>query len=252
MKPMHTTLPNTMSNTTLRAGAIRAALLLGALSASAALPTSLHAQDATAPYEAIDDASARTAIRTVIADAAARGLPTSPLVTKVREGIAKRATPDRIRNATSLLAERLAKASGALAPSRSPEELAAGADALQAGVSVTTLRDMRKLWPDKPLTVPLGVLSELMASGVSQSVATRRVRDLLIKGATSAQFASLGSEVRNDIASGLAPDAAMELRSKGVISLLHYQSQFTNTITAPSQPASTPIRPGPAAPPGKK
>jgi hypothetical protein len=60
----------------------------------------------------------------------------------------------------------------------------------------------------------------MLASGVSRAVATRRVRELLVKGATSAQFASLGSSVRNDIAAGLAPDAAMELRSKGVLSLL--------------------------------
>jgi hypothetical protein len=214
---------------------------VGVLALSALTTSSLAAQDAVAPYEAIEDAGARTAIRTLIADAAAKGLPTSPLVTKVREGIAKRATPDRIRNATSLLADRLAKASDALAPTRSSEELSAGADALQAGVPASTLRDMRKLWPGKPLTVPLGVLSEMVASGVSQAVATRRVRELLIKGATGAQFASLGTEVRNDIASGLAPDAAMELRSKGVISLLNYQTQVLNGMAPASPP---PIRPG--------
>ncbi|BAH40942.1 MAG TPA: hypothetical protein DGD08_17305 [Gemmatimonas aurantiaca] len=214
---------------------------VGVLALSALCPSALVAQDSATPYEAIDDAGARTAIRTLIADAAAKGLPTSPLVTKVREGIAKRATPDRIRNATSLLVDRLEKASSALAPTRSSEELAAGADALQAGVPASTLRDMRKLWPGKPLTVPLGVLSEMVASGVSQSVATRRVRELLIKGASSAQFASMGTEVRNDIASGLAPNAAMELRSKGVISLLNYQAQVLNGM----QPASpAPIRPG--------
>ena len=211
-----------------------------------AAPMTLAAQDSAAPYEAIDDAGARTAIRSLIADAAARGLPTSPLVNKVREGIAKRATPDRIRNATSLLAERLAKASEALAPARSADELAAGADALQAGVPASTLRDMRRLWPGKPLTVPLGVLSEMVASGVSQQIATRRVRDLLLKGASSAQFASMGTDVRNDIASGLAPDAAMELRSKGVISLLNYQAQVFNGML-PASPV--PIRPG--APPKK-
>ncbi|HEY0928818.1 MAG TPA: hypothetical protein VGE27_02770 [Gemmatimonas sp.] len=233
------TLPRTLRS--LLVGAV------GVLILDAAATTTLAAQDAAAPYEAIDDVDARAAIRTLIADAAAKGLPTSPLVTKVREGIAKRATPDRIRNATSLLAERMTKASAALAPTRSAEELAAGADALQAGVPASTLRDMRKLWPGKPLTVPLGVLSEMVASGVSQSIATRRVRDLLLKGATSAQFASMGTDVRNDIASGLAPDAAMELRSKGVISLLNYQAQVLNGMV-PATPA--PIRPG--APPPKK
>lgn len=210
--------------------------------ALAALPFASRvamAQDAT-PFDAIGDDNARTALRTIIADAAARGLPTAPLVTKVREGLAKKATPDRIRTATSALADRLALAASALAPTRSSDELAAAADALQAGIPVSTLRDMRSLWPGKPLTVPLGVLAEMVQSGVSKTVATRRVRELLVKGATGGQFANLGTEVRSDIASGLAPDAAMELRSKGVMSLLNSQAEALSSGFAPASP---PVRP---------
>jgi hypothetical protein len=201
--------------------------------------TTLAAQDAL-PFDAIPDGEARTAIRTLIADAAARGLPTAPLVTKVREGIAKHAAPDRIRVATSAMVDRLQVAAAALAPSRTPEELAAAADALQAGIPVATLRDMRKLWPAKPLTVPLGVLSEMVASGVSHASATRRVRELLVRGATTAQLASLGTNVQADIAAGLAPDAAMELRSKGVLSsLINNGAVNANATLAPSAPGGT-------------
>lgn len=203
--------------------------LLLALVAGAA-----RAQDT--PFDAIADEPARTAIRTIIADAAARGLPTAPLVTKVREGIAKKAAPDRIRSATALLLDRLAVASAAIAPTRSSDELAAAADALQAGIPAATLRDMRKLWPAKPLTVPLGVLAEMVANGVSRPVATRRVRDLLVKGANLTQLASLGTNVRNDIAAGLAPDAAMELRSKGVLSLIESQAAFGISASTPPRP----------------
>lgn len=213
-------------------------LLLGVLLAAGPLAPVALAQDAV-PYEGINDDGARTAIRSIIADAAAKGLPTAPLVTKVREGIAKKAAPDRIRTATSALADRLAVAAEALAPMRSNDELAAAADALQAGIPVSTLRDMRKLWPGKPLTVPLGVLAEMVQSGVSRQVATQRVRDLLVKGATARQFAALGTTVRSDIASGLAPDAAMELRSKGVLNLLNTQQGVLNGLT----PAPPPIRP---------
>lgn len=220
----------------------RAGLVLCSGLALAALPfasRTVIAQD-TAPFDAIGDNEARAALRTIIADAAVRGLPTAPLVTKVREGLAKKASPDRIRTATSALADRLALAASALAPTRSSDELAAAADALQAGIPVSTLRDMRKLWPGKPLTVPLGVLAEMVQSGVSRNVATRRVRELLVKGATGGQFASLGTEVRNDIASGLAPDASMELRSKGVMSLLNSQAE---ALSAGFAPASPPPRP---------
>jgi hypothetical protein len=157
-------------------------------------------------------------------------------VTKVREGLAKKASPDRIRVATAQLLDRLAAAAGAIAPSRSSDELTAAADALQAGIPVSTLRDMRTLWPARPLTVPLGVLSEMVANGVSRAVATRRVRELLVKGANTTQFAALGTSVRSDIAAGLAPDAAMELRSKGVLSLIESQAAFGLTNEAPRRP----------------
>ncbi len=221
-----------MTRLAVRASAVRASVIALVLTVATA---SARAQD-SAPFDAIGDEPARTAIRTMIADAAARGLPTAPLVTKVREGIAKKATADRIRTATAALMDRLAVASQAIAPTRGSDELAAAADALQAGIPAATLRDMRKLWPAKPLTVPLGVLSEMVANGVSRPVATRRVRDLLIKGANTAQLASLGTNVRNDIAAGLAPDAAMELRSKGVLSLIESQVQMGITTSTPPRP----------------
>ena len=215
----------------IRGRAARVALL--ALSIGVA---PLRAQDAM-PFDAIADDATRDALRTIIADAAARGLPTGAIVRKVREGIAKNAAPERIRSATASLANRLAVASTAIAHARSSDELTAAADALQVGIPVSTLREMRQLWPQRALTVPLGVLSELVASGVSRPIATRRVRDLLIKGANTTQFASLGTSVQGDIAAGLAPDISMELRSKGVLRLIEQQTTGGATTTG------SPIRP---------
>lgn len=207
--------------------------------ASFAVAPQLFAQDATvtASLDALGDERARTALRGILEDAAAKGIPTAPLVTKVREGIAKRAEPDRIRSATELLAKRLESAAVALAPSKLTEELSAGADALQVGIGAGTLRDMRRVWPTKPLTVPLGVLAELVASGVPHASATRRVRELLVQGASTTQLAGLGTTVRADIAAGLAPDASMELRSKGVLSLLQQQAELSLTASPPRPPA---------------
>jgi hypothetical protein len=228
--PFHAAVPRAAVRASApRASAIRASVVALFVTAT---PMIARAQD----FDAIPDAASRTAIRTIIADAAERGLPTAPLVTKVREGIAKKAAPDRIRSATAQLMDRLTIASQAIAPSRSSDELTAAADALQAGIPVATLRDMRQLWPARPLTVPLGVLSEMVANGVSRTVATRRVRELLVKGANTTQFASLGTSVRDDIAAGLAPDAAMELRSKGVLSLIESQAAFGITTSSPPRP----------------
>lgn len=213
------------------------------MGASLVIAPRLMAQDATAASLAtVGDERARAALRTIFEDAAAKGLPTAPLVTKVREGLAKRAEPDRIRVATAQLAARLERAASALAPSRSTDELAAGADALQVGIGVATLRDMRRVWPAKPLTVPLGVLAELVASGVPQDNATRRVRELLVQGASTTQLAALGTTVRADISAGLAPDASMELRSMGVLSLLQ-QNALSANITDHAIPPRPPKRP---------
>lgn len=207
--------------------------------ASLAVAPQLFAQDAAvaASLDALGDERARIALRGILEDAAAKGIPTAPLVTKVREGIAKHAEPERIRSATASLAKRLESAAVALAPSKSTEELSAGADALQVGIGTGTLRDMRRVWPTKPLTVPLGVLAELVTSGVPHANATRRVRELLVQGASTTQLAGLGTTVRADIAAGLAPDASMELRSKGVLSLLQQQAELSVTAPPPRPPA---------------
>lgn len=224
-----------MTPPTIVGAAVGLGLGLGALTTFVAVPR-LMAQDAAAvaTIDGLGDAEARANLKALMLSAAAKGVPTAPLVTKVREGIAKGATPDRIRSATHLLAQRLETAAKMLAPTRAPDELTAGADALQAGVPASTLRDMRSIWPTKPLTVPLGVLSEMVASGVPHASATKRVRELLEKGATSAQVATLGVNVRADVAAGLAPDAAMELRSKSVLSLLNSQSR--PAISTPRRP----------------
>lgn len=203
----------------------------------------LAAQDAvtTAALDGLGDADSRATLRALLSSSAAKGLPTAPLVTKVREGLAKGAPPDRIRAATQQLAQRLESAASALAPTQATDELTAGADALQVGVPASTLRDLRRVWPAKPLTVPLGVLSEMVASGVPHASATRRVRELLMKGATPAQMASLSISVRADVDAGLAPEAAMELRSKGVLSLI-LQLQQAAIATPPIRPHDRPRR----------
>ena len=82
---------------------IRAVVKLACGAATAVvIAPALRAQDAAvaastgATLDLIDDVAVRLALRTLISDAAANGLPTGPLVTKVREGVAKHAEPERI------------------------------------------------------------------------------------------------------------------------------------------------------------
>lgn len=176
-------------------------------------------------------------LRTLISSANARGVPADPLLAKVREGIAKGSDGARIREAVRVLGARLESSAAALAPVYSGSELIAGAGALQSGVSVTTLRGLRRVWPDRPVTVPLGVLTEMVADGVPLKLAGTKLRELMQRGATGVQLVALGTSIRDDVAAGYAPGTALELRSKGVFSLL------ANPLKSTVGPATTPTRP---------
>ncbi len=169
----------------------------------------------------IADAKARQAIEREIARAAAKGLPTQPLITKAMEGVTKQATGGEILVAVTSKAKRLEQARSFLAPSPSVAELSSGADALAIGVPGAMLRQIRAAWPaQQSVAMPLDVLTELVARGIEPKTALQQITTLMARGATPSQIAALGSSVQSDVAAGLAPDAALEVRARGVMSLL--------------------------------
>lgn len=169
----------------------------------------------------IADAKSRQAVERVIASAEAKGLPTQPLVAKAMEGVTKRATGERIRVAVDSLAKRLEQARALLAPSPSTAEIMSGADALAVKVPGPMLKKIRASWPrTQSVVMPLDVLTELVARGIDADQALKQITTLMARGATPAHIAGLGASVQSDVAAGLAPDAALEVRARGVMSLL--------------------------------
>ncbi len=169
----------------------------------------------------IADAKARVAVEREIARAQAKGLPTQPLIAKAMEGVTKQASGDQIRSAVASQARRLEQARTFLAPSTSVQELTSGADALQVGVPGPMLKQLRAAWPvERSVAMPLDVLTELVARGIPAKSALEQITALMARGATPTQIASLGMSVQADVAAGLAPDAALEVRARGVMSLL--------------------------------
>lgn len=215
------------------------ALAALALIAAAVSPRLAHAQSgrASSAVDDMADVPARHAVQEILESAPARGIPVEPLLTKVREGVAKNSTPDRIHDAVRMLSGRLESARTALSPVYSLAELTAGAGALQVGVPVATLKELRALSADAPLTVPLGVLTEMIADGVPARLAASHMVTLVKRRASSSTLIQLGERVRADVASGIAPKAALEQHSQRVLSLL--AAPFTNSI----QPTSPPLRP---------
>jgi len=166
------------------------------------------------------DAESYRAVLQVIEAARASALPVDPLVDRALEGALKRAPGPRIRAAVSALAQRLEIARAALAPSPTPADITAGAGALGVGVPRETLRTIRSIQPTQPVAVPLGVLTELVARSVPVDRAATLVVRLLRQGATPTQLVALSGDVQRDIAAGIDPGAAVDLRTRGVAATL--------------------------------
>ena len=176
------------------------------------------AQDAR--LAVIRDDATRDAVRQFVEAARARGTPTDPLVARALEGVAFKADRKKIEQAMAALEKRLRRSRDLLGPRATVEEVTAAADALAADVPEGTIRDMKRIVPQRAITVELGVLTELVARGVTPKRAAVMVRELMARGATGAQLTELNAAVQQDVALGVKSVAALELRSRGVISLL--------------------------------
>lgn len=191
--------------------AVVAALAVGAGATTGA------AQDAR--LAAIRDDATRATVRAFVEAARQRGTPTDPLVSRALEGVAFRADARRIEQAMAALEKRLRRSRELLGPA-SVDELSASADALASGVPESSIRELRRIAPHRVITVEIGVLTELVAKGVSPKRAAAMVRDLMAAGATGAQLTELNAAIQQDVALGVSPVAALELRGRGVMSLL--------------------------------
>jgi hypothetical protein len=189
-----------------------------ALLALAGIPAMLRAQDSR--LDARLDTATRTVLSRSIDTARQLGLPVEPLVDKALEGATKRATPPRIQAAVDALLHRMEISRDALAPDPAPRDIVAGADALAYGATREALATMRTIRPNGSLAVPLAVLTQLVASGVPVARATRAVADLLKRGARDEQLIALQDDVRSYVAAGASPEAALDVRTRGLNAVL--------------------------------
>src|SRR5882762_2972947 len=152
------------------------------------------------------DAATRPAVAALVDSARRALLPTEPLVQRALEGATKRASGDLIVAAVRRFAAELGQARDALGSTASPAELTAGAAALRAGASPIILAQLRQARPE-PLTMPLAVLADLVASGVPVDSAAAAVLGLAAR-ARDADLVEFRRAVERDIALGAPPAAA--------------------------------------------
>lgn len=160
------------------------------------------------------------------------GLPVEELVAIARKGFLIHESPKAIRTAVRDYANRLERARNALQPAR-PGEMRVGAEAIRAGVPERVLKTLRAAAPTRSIEVPLGVLTELVTKGASVRMAAERVETMLRRQALDAQIVALGNDVLGDVAAGVAPTVALDIRSQSVLSLLPAPGQAA--VLAPNR-----------------
>ncbi len=172
----------------------------------------LRAQAATEAERA-----AEQRIDAIVRDFDRRGLPTDLLRAKVAEGTAKGASPARIADAVILLAARVDSVARLLAPSVTVPELHAGAEALAVGISAPSLRTIRAAAGRHSAEPYFLFVIRLVRRGVTQEQAVRAARALIDRQVASTTLLAIADDLARDVASGLAPDAALNDRMTRLI-----------------------------------
>lgn len=178
------------------------------------------------------DAATFAAVTKIVDGAPARGIPVEPLVNRALEGLTMKRPAPVIRSSVEKLAQRLEAARAALAPA-TPADVQAGAEALGVGVPATTLKEIRAVSPEAPLAVPLGVLTQLVASKVPVAKASAQVLELMRNRTRPEQLYSLSDDVARDVAiGGLDPEKALDVRVIGILSGSGTTATSANSVPA--------------------
>jgi len=186
------------------------ALLLVAVPLAGA-PLGAQARSADERLAARLDAATRGQVMAEVEAARREGLPVEKLVDRALEGASKRAPGPRIVIGVRRLRSALAEARQALGARSSAIEVEAGASAIEANVGTRVLAGLRRARPDGSLTVPLAVLTDLVAYGVPVDTAARTV--LALAQARDAALVAYQRDVERDISVGAVPAAAASLRA---------------------------------------
>ena len=193
-------------------------LLRRAIVACVALATPALAQDTAHQIDPLGklDQQSRYAVEMLLDSARLAGLPTNPLESKALEGISKRASGRLIVMRVRETLRTLKEARLALGATATQDELTAGAGALRVGITGAELNQLARSRKDKPLTVPLVVLSDLVTRGVPRDTASTTIFQLWQRGAADDDFLGLWRGVERDIVSGTDPGVALLNRAREV------------------------------------
>ena len=190
----------------------------------------------------LGDREANAELAKIVSAARDAGLPVSPIYGKVHYGISvAHAPPALILVKVRALVARLAIARDALAPDADTSDITSGADALEQNATKDQLLAVRNASGNQPVSMSLGVLTQLLASGVSPKRAAAIVTDLLKRHASARQLVALGTDVNADVANGAQANAALDIRLRGLTDVL--APVGAGAASEPSPAAMSPLVP---------
>ncbi len=209
----------------------------------AALPTLATAQDGR--MERVRQAFPNQAaeIESLLATAAAEGVPTDPLIAKALEGAAKGVPGDRVVAALSNYAERLGEARGVVGGDRDVTTLVASADALRRGVPADAVGSLAAQHQGE-LAVPLLVLGDLMEEGVPVDHAYEVVDNALSTQQDPDEMLAIPGAVRRMMREGQSPAEAARTVGNAI-----GHGKFGDVMGPPGLLKTKPGK-GPPVPPG--
>ena len=186
------------------------------------------------------DRETNAQVARIVESARASGLPVDPIVSKVRFALVVHAPPSRIVATAQAVATRLEAARGVVAPHGAPADIAAGEEALSFDIPKDVLRRVAQAAPDRSVAVPIGVLTQLVVSGVPANKAGQMVTELIKRGATATQLVALGNDVNADVQGGARALESADIRMRGLTPLLAPAGSATAGSPADLQSASNP------------
>jgi hypothetical protein len=181
------------------------------------------------------DAALLADVERVAAGARADGLPTSSIMAKAAQGIQVRATRDKILSVAELERQRLTVARRILGAGAPGADLEAGAMALSVEVSPDALAAIRKERPAASIAVPIGVLTQIVATGVRSKQAADGVIKMMRKSLSDGQLLAAGIRFTEDVRSGrMQPESALEYLVRGMYPSMTATGAAAATLAAES------------------
>jgi len=187
---------------------IRRGFRASVVAASLLFASTLSAQDGD-PLAKLENN--RYAFDLILDSAMAAGIPTGPLLSKAREGIAKKIDSRKIVEVVRKLFGELRIAHAALG-GVGEQELSAAATLLEAGAKPSQLELFRPRQKGRSDLTAFIVWTDFLSRSIPNEEASSAIAKLWRDGADDEIFQSLWTNVKGDISQGLNPGTALQNR----------------------------------------